>query len=71
MRLTGSAAGRTVRLRPGNQPDLQQMELLYSGDPPPEALIQLVDHPAAGVNLWVHAALGWLRNGPVEISRSI
>ena len=35
---------RTVRLRPGNQPDLQQMELVYSGDPPPEALIQLVDH---------------------------
>ena len=34
---------RTVRLRPGSQPDLQQMELVYSGEPPPEALIQLVD----------------------------
>lgn len=35
---------RTVRLRPSNQPDLQQMELVYSGDPAPEALIELVDH---------------------------
>jgi len=35
---------RTVRLRPSNQPDFQQMELVYSGEPPPEALIQLVDH---------------------------
>jgi putative Mg2+ transporter-C (MgtC) family protein len=34
---------RTVRLRPSKQPNLQQMELVYSGDPPPEALIQLVD----------------------------
>jgi putative Mg2+ transporter-C (MgtC) family protein len=35
---------RTVRLRPGKQPDLQHLELVYSGDPPPETLIQLVDH---------------------------
>ena len=35
---------RTVRLRPTNQPDLQQMELVYRGEPSPEALIQLVDH---------------------------
>jgi putative Mg2+ transporter-C (MgtC) family protein len=35
---------RTVRLRPGSQPDLQQMELVYNGEPPPETLIQLVDH---------------------------
>jgi putative Mg2+ transporter-C (MgtC) family protein len=35
---------RTVRLRPSNQPDSQQMELVYSGDPAPEALIELVDH---------------------------
>jgi putative Mg2+ transporter-C (MgtC) family protein len=34
---------RTVRLRPGTQPDLQQMELVYIGDAPPEALLQLVD----------------------------
>ena len=35
---------RTVRLRPGTQPNFQQMELVYTGDPPPETLIQLVDH---------------------------
>ncbi len=35
---------RTVRLRPSNQPDFQQMELVYSGDPAPEALVELVDH---------------------------
>lgn len=35
---------RTVRLRPGTQPDLQQLELVYNGEPPPETLIQLVDH---------------------------
>jgi putative Mg2+ transporter-C (MgtC) family protein len=35
---------RAVRLRPGTEPDLQQMELVYTGEPLPETLIQLVDH---------------------------
>jgi putative Mg2+ transporter-C (MgtC) family protein len=34
---------RTVRLRPGPQPELQHMELVYSGEPPPETLMQLID----------------------------
>ena len=35
---------RTIRLRPTSQPDFQQLELVYSGEPPPETLIQLVEH---------------------------
>jgi putative Mg2+ transporter-C (MgtC) family protein len=35
---------RTVRLRPSSQPDYQQMELVYAGEPPPETLIQLINH---------------------------
>jgi putative Mg2+ transporter-C (MgtC) family protein len=35
---------RTVRLRPSSRPDLQQMELVYTGKPRPETLIELVDH---------------------------
>jgi putative Mg2+ transporter-C (MgtC) family protein len=33
----------TVRLRPSSQPDYQQLELVYTGDAPPETLLQLVD----------------------------
>ena len=34
---------RAVRLRPSTRPDLQQMELVYIGEPPPETLLQLFD----------------------------
>jgi putative Mg2+ transporter-C (MgtC) family protein len=35
---------RTVRLRPTSQPNFQQLELVYSGEAPPEAMLELVDH---------------------------
>jgi putative Mg2+ transporter-C (MgtC) family protein len=35
---------RTMRLRPSSRPDFQQLDLVYTGDAAPEALIQLVDH---------------------------
>lgn len=57
---------RTVRLRPGSQPNYQQLELVYAGDAPAEALVELVDHlrEVPGVHRLTNVAVS--TNGSVK-----